>query len=126
MRTIKLTNGVTFNSEHYAKVRRAREAANLPTYKEFMESEGRLKHGKIPNHPLLGKRFKLTHEDGSHTIYVMENVCQHYYDGGFYLAAAPRQEGTQSHGNIYFENVNSTNPFILEIIEEFKANVEWL
>lgn len=91
-----------------------------------MESEGRLKNGEIPNHPLLGKEFDYTEEDGTTTRYVMECVCKHYYEGGFYLMATPRMEGTKSHGHFIIDNINSTNPSILEMIREFKEKARWV
>ena len=72
------------------------------------------------HHPLHDKIF-LEKKTGKR--YVVDGVHkQHYF--GYYYSLLIREEGTKSHGVIYWENINCREPNVLEGIEESHERFE--
>jgi hypothetical protein len=113
--------GFGLHTTHYFEVCKAREAAGLPTRKDFKDDydlrEGCGITGEPFNtrpHPLLGKRIK-SRKTGEE--YVIEAVYKHF-DYGFYWTILIRREGTQSHGTLWWENITCKYDLIVNDIEE--------
>lgn len=125
--------GFGLDTYHYLKVCEARKKRNidiafdhlfkwpLPLREEFYESwdarEGHNIEGKKLNtrhHPLHDK-ILLELETGNR--YEVDAVHKQHYLG-FYTALLIRQEGSKSHGVIYWENDTCKDPNIIEGIEE--------
>ncbi len=114
-----LTNGVRFHNDQYSKVDREREKRGLPHHGSMVGPES----NRIYGHPLEGERIIPMFKRGK--AYIVETVHQHWYFGGWYIHVVARVEGTQSHTFFWVENINSTNPFIIEAIEDFKLKYKF-
>lgn len=75
-------------------------------------------NGKIDNHPMLGKKFKRVKDN---KIYIMDSVCIHWYNVGYYYHATLRDENG-SHATVFIENINCNNELVLEGIAEFNKD----
>ena len=75
-------------------------------------------NGKIDNHPMLGKKFKRLKDN---KIYIMDSVCIHWYNVGYYYHATLRDEN-DSHAARFIENINCNNELVLEGIAEFNKD----
>lgn len=75
-------------------------------------------NGKIDNHPMLGKKFKRVKDN---KIYIMDSVCIHWYNVGYYYHATLRDE-KNSHATVFIENINCNNELVLEGIAEFNKD----
>lgn len=75
-------------------------------------------NGKIDNHPMLGKKFKRLKDNKT---YIMDSVCIHWYDIGYYYHATLRDENN-SHATVFIQNINCNNEWVLEGIAEFNKN----
>lgn len=102
----------TSQIEHYYDVRKAREERGLPVLTEAKVWDRR----KGDEHPFLGMRLLDTETD---TTYVVDEVTNEWYDG-FYVKLVVREEGTNSHGIVLWQNVSCRNSIITELIEEDK------
>jgi hypothetical protein len=75
-------------------------------------------NGKIINHPLEGK--ELINFNDKHCF--VESVHKHWLMG-FYLMIlyyTITDNGSKSHGTIFYENINSHDPFIIETTSKYK------
>jgi len=79
-------------------------------------------NGKIDNHPMLGKNFKRLKDN---KIYIMDSVCIHWYNVGYYYHATLRDE-KNSHATVFIENINCNNELVLEGIAEFNKDYKLL
>lgn len=77
-------------------------------------------NGKIDNHPMLNKKFRKIKEG---KVYVVDSICIHWYDVGYYYHATLRDENG-SHAVCFIENINCNNDFIIEGIEQFNQKYE--
>ena len=91
--------------DHYFDVRRERRRQGLPV---FTEKE------VYDRHPMLGKRLRNT-QTGK--IYVVERVTSVWLDG-FYEQMTIREEGTKSHGLIFWTNQSSKHEGVIEGVKE--------
>jgi hypothetical protein len=112
---------------HYHEVRKARKEQGLPVLTDQAKWDRRAdENNKVgttnrfgveevegSEHPLLGMRLHDTEED--RTV-VVDSVSNCWLDG-FYIQMAIREEETNSHGLIFWENINSENEDILKGIE---------
>lgn len=113
---------------HYNKVKRKRKEQGLPVYTDQAKWDRRAdENNKVgitnrfgieevegSDHPLLGMRLRDT-ETGN--TYVVDSVSNCWLDG-FYIQMAIREEGTKSHGVIFWENINSENESVVEGVTE--------
>jgi len=102
--------------EHYRKVKKTRQEQGLPVLTEQKKWDRR----KGDEHPLLGMRLRDTE---SESTYVVDTVSNVWLDG-FYIQMAIREEGTNSHALVFWENVSSENEVVLEGIEEAQERYE--
>jgi len=77
-------------------------------------------NGKIDNHPMLSKKFRKIKEG---KVYVVDSICIHWYDVGYYYHATLRDENG-SHVGCFIENINCNNDIIIEGIERFNQKYE--
>jgi hypothetical protein len=77
-------------------------------------------NGRIDNYPMLGRKFR---KIKTGEIYIMDSVCIHWYNVGFYYHATLRDE-KNSHATVLIENINCNNEIILEGIRRFKTEYE--
>lgn len=101
-----------FFSDHYMKVRRARE-------KDCVKST------EVENHPLVGKKIIITNDEDGREVWV-ESVHKHWYMG-YYLVAlyyTIMDNGGHSHGTRAFENINCHCPCMLDDIEENQKSMK--
>ena len=116
---------------HYYEVRKARKEQGLPVYTDQVKWDRRAdENGEVGNrfgreevegneHPLLGMRLRDTEEDKT---YVVDSVSNCWHDG-YYIQMAIREEGTKSHGLIFWENISSESETIIEGVR--KANQKY-
>lgn len=71
-------------------------------------------HGKIYEHPMLGKSFKHVK---SGKIYVVDSVCIHW-DMGYFYHATLRDENN-SHVTAIIGNINCEDSLTLSFLEKF-------
>jgi len=119
---------MNFNQELYREYRRAagRQEKNgiwdVTRYPNglycFATKQWLGDNGKIDNHPMLGKKFKHIKDN---KIYIMDSVCIHWYNIGYYYHATLRDENN-SHAICFIEKINCNNELILEGISEFNKN----
>jgi hypothetical protein len=67
---------------------------------------------------MLGKKFKRVKDN---KIYIMDSVCIHWYNIGYYYHATLRDE-KNSHATAFIENINCNNELVLEGIAEFNKD----
>lgn len=75
-------------------------------------------NGKIDNHPMLGKKLKRVKDN---KIYIIDSVCIHWYNIGYYYIATLIDENG-SHAVRFIENINCNNELVLEGIAEFNKD----
>ena len=73
-------------------------------------------------HPILGLRIK-DKRDGE--IGVIESLHKHWLSG-YYWTIVYRKEGTRSHGTLFIKNINSIDSVVLESVEDFRKNYQFL
>lgn len=123
---------MNFNKELYLKYRRAVSIQEKDGFFDVTRYPNGLycfatrqwlgENGRIDNHPMLGKSFKRV-SDGK--VFVMDSVCIHWWDCGYYYHATLRDENN-SHATSMIENINSKNEIILQAISEFNLNYKQL
>lgn len=111
---------------HYHNVKQKRKEQELPVFTDQARWDrradddgtfhrfGRTEQIEGNEHPLLGMRL-LDTETGS--TYIVDSVSNCWHDG-FYIQMAIREEGTNSHALIFWENINSENAAIIDGVEE--------
>ncbi len=113
--------GFGLHTTHYFKLNNARKQAGLPVREDFKDHyDLRVGCGidgtPFDNrpHPLLGKVIKnVLSED----VYIIEAVYKHF-DYGYYWTLLIRREGTQSHGTLWWENINCKYDLIVNDIKQ--------
>jgi len=117
---------MNFNIDHYRKYRAAAKREEKDGIWDVTRFPNGLycfairqwlgDNGKVDNHTMLGKKFRRV-KDGK--VYVIDSVCIHWYDVGYYYHATLRDENG-SHAVCFIENINCTNEIVLEGISRFK------
>lgn len=123
---------MNFNQELYREYRKAAarqekdgiwDVTRFPNGLYCFATKQRLgDNGKIDNHPMLGKKFKRVKDN---KIYIMDSVCIHWYNVGYYYHATLRDENG-SHAVRFIENINCNNELVLEGIDEFNKDYKLL
>ena len=78
-------------------------------------------NGKIDGHPFFGKKVR---KISNGKIYVVDSVNIHWYNGYYYVATI--RDDNNSHGVVFFENINCEEDIIIKRIEDFKEKYEIL
>jgi hypothetical protein len=122
---------MNFNLEHYKKYRRAAgkpskngiwDVTEFPNGKYCFATRQRLGYnGEVENHYLLGKKVK--HKD-SGEMYEIDSVCIHWMEGYYYHVCL--KDSNNSHDTAIVENINCKTDWIIEMIDEFNQNYEYL
>jgi hypothetical protein len=123
---------MNFNEELYGKYRRAAgrnekdgiwDATRFPNGLYCFATKQKLgDHGKIDEHPMLGKKFRRV-KDGK--VYVMDSVCIHWYNIGYYYHATLRDENG-SHAARFIQNINCDNKLVLSGIYKFDKEFQMI
>lgn len=94
-----------FFSDHYSKVRKAREQAGMSHVSHTMDID----------HPLTGKQIV---EKDTGKIYDVEKVSKQWYRGWYLLALVCNNK---SHGTRVIENISCIDPTILEDMRQYQT-----
>lgn len=118
-------NGIGFDTSLYNKYRNIRNIPNDDTHdyycKTFTSIEGVLRVKK--DHHLLNKVMVNIDSENDREV-VIESVHKHWYFG-FYWAIVYRTLGTNSHGLVFYENINSVSDIIIEGVAETKRDFKF-
>lgn len=120
--------------EHYYDVRRARKEQGLPVYTEQAKWASRADENNMigisnrfgreevegSEHPLLGMELYDTEDEKT---YIVTSVSNCWHDG-FYTQMAIREEGTNSHAVVFWQNINSENECVIEGVNESRERYE--
>lgn len=119
--------GFGLHLSHYNLVEEARLKRGLPTRKDFTED-----WDTREGYNIAGKRLHTRHHpyQDLHLIeretgkrYIVDSVHKHHYFG-FYMVLLVREEGSQSHGVVCWENISCHDPITLEGIKEAHERFE--
>lgn len=92
---------------------------DIEQYMKYRSARGIESKTVYVDHPIVGKKF-LYNNDGEPKLVTIESVNKQWF-GGYYLAAL-YVDSNQSHGLVFFENINCISEIIIEAIDSFKKD----
>lgn len=120
--------GFGLNLSHYNAVVKARKEHNEKNISPYLISresiyetwDARIGRG-VDDKPFNTRHHELhdvmlIEKDTGKSYHIDCVMKQHYF--GYYIALLIREEGTKSHGIVYWENINSKDANVIEGVEE--------